>query len=161
MGNTLSDNYNSVHTPIKPAKGEWECVNLDLGDASPHFCARAWKANNKLNGEAGIAFDETFYGNITLFKANKESTNKLTTIPSNQVASISSMSVSATSGKKVYIDKSNPYGAFFEVEDCLTDDEDLGLQRAFVYANDIVYYFEPGNPGYVTVGFTGNGAMTW
>ena len=129
----------------------WNCDKLQLLLIGPEICARAWRGDTgKVYAETGLKF---ISGNVTLFKANAASTNKLVTFKSSEVTRISQMSVLPT-GKQVVIDKSNPYGAFFE-NDPLTEN------RAFVYANDIVYYFQPGNPWYVTAGFTGDGALTW
>jgi hypothetical protein len=166
-------NYNSVRAPVVYATAAntsqvvWICVPLDKAFydysyyKSPVLCGRAWRANGKLYGEAGVTFDSSYPGNVTLFKANAASTNKLVATPINpdNPTTISSMSVNPTGAKQVVIDKSNPYGAFFEMKG-FDYANDTVEQRGFVYANDIVYYFEPGNPGYVTVGFTGNGART-
>jgi len=160
MGNIPpSGNFNSIHTPVEYATATnssnvgWDCGEIFLGLFSlptPSICARAWRGDTgKVYAETGLKF-QNYEGNVTLFKANAASTNKLTTFNANEVTRISQMSV-IPNGKQVVIDKSNPYGAFFD---------EYG-DRAFVYANDIVYYFEPGNPWYVTAGFTGNGALTW
>jgi hypothetical protein len=166
MGNNIAGgNFNSIHTPVEYAtatnssKVGWDCVDMhkdeDVSygtDISPSICARAWRGDTgKVYAETGLKFFGEI-GDVTLFKANAASTNKLVTFNAAEVVRISQMSVLPT-GKQVVIDKSNPYGAF-------SDGVDEGPLRAFVYANDIVYYFQPGNPWHVTAAFTGNGGLT-
>jgi hypothetical protein len=172
--------FNSILVPFEDAasasEAQWQCFPFEVlffGGIYPfdtQLCVKAWQAEDKQFVQTGLAgLDSDMYGGLgidgkngVLFKANGATTTNLVEIDegSDPVTIISAASIVMSDKPKVVIDKSNPYGAFFEdfFEEGGSPDT---YPFAFVYADNVAYCFhEFGGVKVVTVGITGTAGKT-
>jgi hypothetical protein len=117
-------NFNSIQVPFKnvatASEAEWKCFPLELilvFPFDPFLCPKAWQTEDKHFVQAGFSGIGSTKG--VLFKANTATTTNLVEFDidgfdPDGVTIISAVSAVMSDKSKVVMDKSNPYGAFFE-----------------------------------------------
>ena len=145
MGHEFSTfNVATVHILPGAKPVNFECFPLTLEQANL-FCVKAWQIDNKQYVTTAFASN---YQEVSLYRANATRTTDLIAIEPGIIEEISSVSAIQHEEPMVLVDKSRPFGVFFE---------DSGVNY-HVSGESFVYYFQN---DIVTVGVQGAQGFSW
>jgi hypothetical protein len=150
--------YFSNYAPEFPFFDDDNLKTISPGEAELdfQFCLKAYQIANKQYVMSAFQWRvlselSTEDAKLTLYSATAGRTTNPIVVAPNTTQDVSSASVTKSNNAMTLVDKSRPFGAFFE---------DASGVRYHVSGDDFVYYFQPGNAtanetDYVTVAVKG------